>query len=286
MEIKQNVSLTVYNSFHTGGNAEYFAEIKSAEDAQAALTFAKEKGISMLFLGGGTNVLFPDEGIKGLVIKNSINFITPLDHNRISVGAGVYTTSLAQECLKLNLSGIEALYGLPGTIGGAIRGNAGSLGTEIKDIIIDVTLINQQNEPQVYPASYFEFSYRESKLKREPALITSCTIQLMPGNPVDIEKKMIETKTWRREKQPGGFTAGSFFKNPPGTSAGALIDQAGLRGFVMGPAQVSPKHANFLTNTGKATTKDVMMLAAHVKKVVLEKFGIELEEEVKILYHS
>ena len=270
MEIKQNINLALYSSFHTGGPAEFFIEVKNSDEAQEALQFAHDKKLPVLFLGGGTNVLFPDEGIKGLVIRNAINFIENIDNTHLSVGAGVYTTTLAQHCLKLGLSGIEALFGLPGTIGGAIRGNAGTLGTEIKDVIVDVTMINGKNEIAVYPASYFEFAYRESKLMKHPAFITHCTIALKPGNPIEIEQKMIETKNWRRDKQPGGFTAGSFFKNPPNNSAGALIDQAGLKGFTMGLAQVSPKHANFLTNTVKGTTKDVMMLAAHVKKIVLE----------------
>ena len=286
MYIQENVSLKVYNSFHTGGPAQYFVEIKTSEAAIEALNFARDQQLPVLFLGGGTNVLFPDEGIQGLVIKNSINFIQSIDDTHLSVGAGVYTTTLAQHCLNLKLSGIEALFGLPGTIGGAIRGNAGTLGTEIKDVIIDVTLVNENNQLKTYPASYCEFAYRESILKRIPAFITHCTIALSPGDETAIKNKMTETKNWRRDKQPGGFTAGSYFKNPPGASAGALIDQAGLRGFAIGPAQVSPKHANFLTNTGKATTKDVMILAAHVKKVVYEKFGIELEEEVKVIYHS
>ncbi len=286
MDIRENVNLSLYNTFHTGGAAQFFAEVKTVEAAQEALLYAHKHQLPVLFLGGGSNVLFPDEGIKGLVIKNSINFIQSLDDTHLSVGAGVYTTSLAQHCLKLKLSGIEALFGLPGTVGGAIRGNAGTLGTEIKDVLVDVTLIDDNNQLQTYPASYFEFEYRESILKRIPHFVTHCTIALTPGDEALIQNKMIETKNWRKDKQPGGFTAGSYFKNPPGTSAGALIDQAGLRGFNLGPAQVSPKHANFLTNTGKATTKDVIMLAAHVKKIVLEKFGIELEEEVKIIYHS
>lgn len=286
MNLRENVNLKLYNTFHTGGQAEYFVEVKTIEDAQTALQFAKEKHLEVLFLGGGSNVLFPDEGIKGLVIKNNINFIESIDDTHLSVGAGVYTTSLAQHCLKLKLSGIEALFGLPGTIGGAIRGNAGTLGTEMKDVIVDVTMINDQGQLQTYPANYFQFEYRGSILKRVPHFITHCTIALVPGDEIAIQTKMTETKNWRRDKQPGGFTAGSYFKNPPGTSAGAVIDQAGLKGFSLGSAQVSPKHANFLTNTGEATTKDVIMLAAHVKKVVFDKFGIELEEEVKIIYHS
>ncbi len=286
MDIRENVKLSLYNTFHTGGPAEYFVEVKTAEAAQEALKYAHERQLPVLFLGGGSNILFPDEGIKGLVIKNSINFIQSLNETQLSVGAGVYTTTLAQHCLKLKLSGIEALFGLPGTVGGAIRGNAGTLGTEIKDVIVDVTMINDNHQLQTYPASYFQFEYRGSILKHIPNFITHCTIALTQGEETLIQSKMTETKNWRRDKQPGGFTAGSYFKNPPETSAGALIDQAGLRGFSLGPAQVSPKHANFLTNTGKATTKDVIMLAAHVKKIVFEKFGIELEEEVKIIYHS
>ena len=194
MEIKQNINLALYSSFHTGGPAEFFIEVKNSDEAQEALQFAHDKKLPVLFFGGGTNVLFPDEGIKGLVIRNAINFIENIDNTHLSVGAGVYTTTLAQHCLKLGLSGIEALFGLPGTIGGAIRGNAGTLGTEIKDVIVDVTMINGKNEIAVYPASYFEFAYRESKLMKHPAFITHCTIALKPGNPIEIEQKMIETK--------------------------------------------------------------------------------------------
>ena len=131
-----------------------------------------------------------------------------------------------------------------------------------------------------------EFDYRESKFKKHPQFIVSCTLRLTPGNPEAIQQLMADTKNWRKEKQPGGFTAGSFFKNPPDTSSGYLIDQAGLKGFQIGGAQVSEKHVNFLTNTGKATSKDVMMLAAHIKKTVQEKFGIQLVEEVHIINSS
>ncbi len=282
MDIKQNISLKIYSSFHTGGNADYFAEVKTAEEAIAALQFAQEKKLPVFFLGGGTNILFPDEGFKGVVIKNAISFIERKD-NKLRVGAGMYTTSLAQYAQKESLSGIERLFGLPGTIGGAIRGNAETHKTAISDVIKDVTFVNDKLQLETVSPTELEFEYRGSKFKKYPLIIISCTISLIPGDPDAIQKLMLETKNWRKEKQPGGFTAGSFFKNPPDTSAGYLIDQAGLKGFHIGGAQVSEKHANFLTNTGNATSKDVMMLAAHIKKIILEKFGIQLVEEVHIV---
>ncbi len=282
MDIKQDVSLKIYSSFHTGGTADNFVEVKTAEEALEALQFAEEKKLPVFYLGGGTNILFPDEGMRGLVIKNGITFIERQD-NELRVGAGVYTTSLAQYAQKQSLSGIERLFGLPGTVGGAIRGNAETHKTSISDVIKDVTFINDTLELKTVFPAVLEFEYRGSTFKKQPRLITSCTLTLVPGNPDDIQKLMIETKNWRKEKQPGGFTAGSFFKNPQDTSAGYLIDQAGLKGFQIGGAQVSEKHANFLTNTGNATSKDVMMLAEHIKKVVLEKFGLQLIEEVNII---
>lgn len=282
MEIKQNISLKIYSSFHTGGSADNFIEVKTAEDALEALKLAKEKNWPVFFLGGGTNLLFPDEGMRGLVIRNGINSIEK-NGNELKVGTGVYTTSLAQFAQKHSLSGIERLFGLPGTIGGAIRGNAETHKTSISDVLKDVTFINENLELETVSPKELAFDYRESKFKKHPQFIVSCTMTLTPGNPEEIQKLMIDTKNWRKEKQPGGFTAGSFFKNPPDTSAGYLIDQAGLKGFSIGAAKVSEKHANFLTNTGNATSKDVMMLAAHIKKTILEKFGIQLVEEVHIV---
>lgn len=283
LSIKENVPLATYSSFHIGGPAKYFVEIKTADEALEALKYAVDQGLKTFFLGGGTNVLFPDEGINALVIRSTINSIEKND-TRLKVGSGVYTTTLAQYCLKHSLSGIEALFGLPGTIGGAIHGNAGTLGTEMKDVLESVTLINHAHQLETVTAESLALTYRGSVLKQSPKLIIECTIKLIPGDPLIMSQKMTETKNWRREKQPGGFTAGSFFKNPPGTSAGFLIEQAGLKGFSIGGAQVSTKHANFLSNTGKATSKDVMMLAAHIKQVVHAKLGIELVEEIQISY--
>jgi len=285
MDIKQDVPLKLYSSFHTGGNADNFVEVKTADEAVQALQTAKQNNWTVFFLGGGTNILFPDEGMRGLVIKNSINFIEK-DGHELRVGAGAYTTSLAQYAQKESLSGIERLFGLPGSIGGAIRGNAETHKTSISDVLKDVTFINDDLRLEIASPKELEFDYRESKFKKHPQFIVSCTLKLTSGNPKAIQQLMLDTKNWRKEKQPGGFTAGSFFKNPPDTSAGYLIDQAGLKGFQIGGAQVSEKHANFLTNTGKATSKDVMMLAAHIKKTVQEKFGIQLVEEVHIINSS
>lgn len=282
MDIKRNVPLKIYSSFHTGGNADYFVEVKTDQEAIQALKFSEIEELPVFFLGAGTNILIPDEGIRGLVMKNSINFVKQ-ENTILNVGSGVYTTTLAQIALEKELSGIETLFGLPGTIGGAIRGNAGTLGTEIKDILQSVTLINEDLTLEKVAPEALKFGYRESALKDEPRFVVSCEIKLTQGDTETIKQKMLETKNWRKEKQPGGFTAGSFFKNPPDTSAGYLIDQAGLKGFRIGEAQVSDKHANFLINTGNATSKDVMMLAAHIKKVVFEKFGTELTEEVLII---
>lgn len=283
LSIKENVPLAIYSSFHIGGPARYFAEIKSSEEALEALEYAKKNNLKTFFLGGGTNILFPDEGINALVIKSAIATIEK-NALQLKVGSGVYTTTLAQYCLQHSLSGIETLFGLPGTIGGAIHGNAGSLGTEIKDVIESVTVINAQHQLETLQVSELAFTYRGSALKLAPKFILHCVMNLVPGDPATMSQKMTETKNWRRDKQPGGFTAGSFFKNPPNTSAGYLIEQAGLKGFSIGGAEVSNKHANFLTNTGKATNKDVMMLAAHVKQVVQEKFGITLVEEIQVSY--
>lgn len=283
LDIKQNIKLAVLSSFHIGGPAEYFVEVKTPEQALEAVQYAHEHKLKLFFLGAGSNLLFPDEGISGLVIRSNINFIEQNGHE-LKVGSGVYTTTLAQTCLEKSLSGIEALFALPGTIGGAIRGNAGTLGTEIKDVVKDVTVINDNLELATLSNRELDFAYRGSNLlKQHPMFVTQITLTLKPGDPVQMKQKMMETKNWRKEKQPGGFTGGSFFKNPPDTTAGFLIDSAGLKGFSIGGAQVSMKHANFITNTGTATSKDVMMLAAHIQKVIKDKFGIELVPEVHLI---
>lgn len=281
IQIQKDVSLAMYSSFHIGGKASHFVEIKTTEDALEAWQFGQTQKLPIFFLGGGSNVLFPDQGLEALIIKNSINFIEKLPNDQVHVGAGTYTTALAQFCADNELSGIEKLFALPGTFGGAIVGNAGTLGTEIKDVLLSATLINPQGEIITAPASTLDFQYRESNLKRTHQLVLSGIIQLKPGQKDTIKQVMTDTKNWRRDHQPGGFSGGSFFKNPEGYSAGQLIEQAGLKGYTIGGAQVSPKHANFLTNTGKATSKDVMLLAAHIKEVVKSQFGIELVEEIR-----
>lgn len=284
--LQKAVILAPYSTFQIGGPADYFFRATNKDELKNAYIWGKNQKLPIFIVGGGSNVIFSDKGFRGLVIRNEANHIH-LQNTVIEAESGALWSQLIQLAIQNNLSGIERLIGLPGTIGAAVRGNAGCNGVETKDLLISATLLDEVtfNEKEV-ESEYFNFSYRESKIKRDPELVLSVKLGLKPhkGTPDDLRATMKEVLLDRNGKQPTGKNAGSFFKNPSLTfSAGRAIDEAGLKGFTVGDAQISEKHANFFMNLGKATQQDLIQLARHAAKKVQEKTGIQLEQEVNIL---
>jgi UDP-N-acetylmuramate dehydrogenase len=308
MNIRKNIPLAQYTTFKIGGPAKFFCEAAQEEEILEALKFAKEKSFPVFILGGGSNVLVSDKGFDGLVIKIS-NFKFRISNLRIICDGGLSLGKAVSESVKAGLTGIEWAAGIPGTVGGAVRGNAGAkaLGGEMSDNIDSVRVLNVADlQFKDYDSEMCGYEYRNSIFKQNPNLIIlSANLKLKKGDKAESEKKIKEILAKRKEKQPMEFPSpGSFFKNPLvkdknlikqfETDTGQkirdskipapwLIEEAGMKGEKIGEAMVSEKHANFIVNIGGATAEDVVMLAAVIKTRVRNKFGIQLQEEVQMV---
>ncbi len=274
-----------HTSFRIGGNAEVMAFPKAPGELADLLNACKEMSVAPAILGAGTNVLAPDAGISGLVIclKDALNEITQVDDTHIRVSAGVSMTRAAVLAANLGLSGLEFAHGIPGTVGGGVYMNAGAYGGEICQVCKSVDVMSMDGELTTYTAEEMEFSYRHSMLEDRGGIVVSALFALTPKPTEEIKARMKELMAKRSASQPLDLpSAGSAFKRPVGGYAAALIDQAGLRGFQVGDAGVSVKHAGFVVNLGNATAEDVKSLLAQVSDIVFEKSGIRLEPEIRI----
>ncbi len=284
--IQQNVTLAPYSTFQIGGEADYFAKATNKQELMEAYIWAKQNNIPVFVTGGGSNVIFSDKGFRGLVIRNEARKIT-VENDLIKAESGALWAQLIQVAIQNNLKGLERFIGLPGTIGGAVRGNAGCNGVETKDFLTNAIILDESTlDEKEVKSEYFDFSYRESKIKHHPELVLEVTLQLENNKttPDDLRATMKTILLDRNSKQPSGKNAGSFFKNPSTEmSAGKALDQSGLKGFSVGDAQISEMHANFFMNLGKATQQDIINLARHAVATVKEKIGVHLEQEINIL---
>ncbi|MBR0428326.1 MAG: UDP-N-acetylmuramate dehydrogenase [Clostridia bacterium] len=286
--IKIDEPMSKHTSFKTGGPAEFYITAKTIEDIQNIFQYAKTNKIKLYIIGNGSNLLVSDEGIKGIVLKIVLDNIDILESDfgvLVKAGAGVKVMSLAQELKKRGITGFEELAGIPGTIGGANYMNAGAYGKEIKDIIVETKVLNKETgNIEILKNKQQHLEYRNSVFKKNNYIILETTIQLRNGNTAEIEQKMNEYLKQRKEKQPTEFpSAGSTFKRVDGFITAKLIDECGLKGYQIGGAQISEKHAGFIINKGNATSKDILDLIAYTKKKVFEKFGVQIEEEVEII---
>lgn len=281
MNIEKNKILAPFCTYLIGGPADFFLDAKTKEDLAEALKWAAENKLRTFVFGGGSNLLFADEGFRGLVIKVSMNEVRALDE-KIIADAGVKIFTLVKTAQDAGLSGLESWNGLPGTVGGAVFGNAGCFGTETKDILESAEIFIPGEGIASKNADYFDYVYRNSKVKKNPGvIILNATFKLKKDDVQKIKERMNEIARLRITKQPAGSSTGSFFKNPPGElSAGSLIDQCGLKGKMLGKAQISEQHANFFLNKGGAKATDIIELGEAAKNAVREKFGVELEREV------
>lgn len=289
MDIQQNVSLARYSTLHVGGQARAFTRVTTLDELKAALTWAEEHGLPWFVLGGGANFFCRDEGFPGLVIKME-NRHLDITGREVTAEAGVVTRVMVLKAVAAGLRDIEHLAGIPGTVGGAVRGNAGAFGTETKDTIARVRLLWRSArgwEERVLPRPLLQFAYRDSTFKRGAGtyVIWSATFSLPTGDREEGERRVAEDLAARKAKQPYEFpSVGSIFLNPSADqSAGLLIEQAGLKGFRVGGAEVSTKHANFIVNRGGASAEDVLTLLRHVQRQVRNTSGIDLETEIVIL---
>jgi len=292
-EVKRDELLSNHTSIRIGGPADFFVLPEDVSDLQ---TLFKEHGDTPIYiLGEGTNLLVPDNGLRGIVIclKNSFRSIgAPVfgqsaekkDKAVIRVGAGVKLSYLAKYAAKYSLAGIEHLVGIPGSLGGAVIMNAGAEGTEIGPFVRSVTRITPEGEIEILKGSEIDFSYRKSVFPTEGGIIIEAELELEKGDMQEIHATMNSHLSRRSSKQPLTVpNSGSIFKNPPNDSAGRLIESAGLKGTHIGHAGVSLKHANFIVNKGNASAVDVLNLIDYIQKVVEEKSGIKLEPEIVVL---
>ena len=276
--MQKNISLKEKNTFRIGGLAKYYAEVNSKEEFLKVFKEAKELDIPVFVMGGGSNLLVSDNGFNGLVIK--LNFKEIVAHSSLlKVDAGAELRDLVFKAKDLNLSGIEWAVGIPGTVGGAIFGNAGVPDHSISDLIEEIEVFNN-GEVKIFNKEDSLFSYRESIFKKNTNLIIlSAKFKFGPGE--NIEEKMKEYLLKRKNIK--GYSAGSIFKNPEGYSAGKLIEECGLKGKRIGDAMISNEHANWIINLGEATSKDVEKLIVLIKEEVKKRFSIDLIEEIRRL---
>lgn len=282
--VKIDEPMKNYTSFKIGGNADIFVIAKNIEEIKYIINFSKKHNIPLNIIGNGSNVLVSDKGIRGITLQIGLKEIKLKENAVIEVEAGVKLGTLAQTLLKNNISGFEFAAGIPGTIGGAIRMNAGAYGGEIKEIVKNVTILNENGEIITLSNEECKFAYRYSKFVKSKDIILKTTLQLTHGNENEIKQKMDEYAKSRKEKQPLNFpSAGSTFKRGNDFITAKLIDECGLKGYTSGNAQVSTLHAGFVINLGNATSQDVLNVINYVKHVVFEKTGKQIELEIELL---
>ena len=284
-EFQTDVPMSGYTSFKIGGNASVMVFPDTEEKLADIIEYCNEKSVKKLLLGKGSNMLVSDDGFAGVVINTcNLDKIELIDETTIFCQSGAPLIRLCRFALENGLTGLEFAYGIPGTAGGAAYMNAGAYGGEMKDVLIKCGHITPDAEKGFYEDSELDLSYRHSVYSKKDYVITSLTLKLEKGDKTAIKAKMDELMAKRIDKQPLDYpSAGSTFKRPEGYFAGALIEQCNLKGFSVGGAQVSEKHAGFVINKGGATACDVMNLIDHCRKVVSEKTGVTLEPEVEII---
>jgi len=275
-----------HTTFRIGGPADLFLEPKDEETLRFLLGRAKDEGIRTLVIGRGSNLLFSDQGFRGAVICTSGLRSVRIEDNRITAGAGCTLASCANAAQSASLAGMEFAHGIPGSVGGAVFMNAGAYDGEIAGILVRSRYYDlERDEFGELDNTEHRFGYRESVYRAHPEwVILSAEFQLLSGNSGEIRAKMDDLMARRTEKQPLEYpSAGSFFKRPTGYYAGALVEQTGLKGFRVGDAQVSEKHAGFVVNRGKATAADMLELCRQVQDKVFEAHGVRLEPEVRFV---
>jgi len=286
----QNVDLRQYSNFQIGGRADFLFEASSIKQLVEAVLLAKKHSCPFYVIGGGYNIIFDDDGFRGLIIKNCAKGIKHTSEKSVEVDSGVTLKEFLKFCLERELGGMEFLAGIPGTIGGAVYGNAGAFGKDIGSFLEKATLLDDKGESITVSQSYFAFGYRYSILKRTQQAVLKASFSLVKEDQEKIKEKIENNLEARRKKHPPLSLpcCGSYFKNPvlpsgKKVAAAVLLEQVGAKNLRVGGAAVYKGHANFIYNIGGATAKDVLQLASKLKERVKERFGVVLEEEVIFL---
>ncbi len=280
----ENASLAPYCSMKTGGNAKYIVLPKTEEELISAITYFRNNNEKYVVVGNCSNLLFTDEGFDGGVIVLTAMRGISFKDGIINANCGESLSALAKCALDNSVTGMEFCYGIPGTIGGAVYMNAGAYGGEICQCFIKGRFLDENLNVVTLSNEELEFSYRNSLLQRKNLLFLSGEFKGALGDKTEIRNKMDELMTARKSKQPLEYpSCGSTFKRPPNNFAGALIEQCGLKGYTIGGAKVSEKHAGFVINSGGATSEDVLKLMDYVTDVVFEKTGVKLEPEIRVI---
>ncbi|MBQ1423339.1 MAG: UDP-N-acetylmuramate dehydrogenase [Lachnospiraceae bacterium] len=292
-EILRSEPMSAHTSFRVGGPADYYIIPKNARETAALIRYHRTNGLPYYVIGNGSNLLVSDAGYRGTVIdlgRNDGTAFTMLgyewagDELLMDAGAGCTLASVGSFAAKFGGTGFESLTGIPGCIGGACIMNAGAFEREMKDVIRSVEVITKEGELKTLQADEIEFRYRGSSLMDEGCIVTRAEIGLQKGDPEQIRARCEELAATRKAKQPLEYpSAGSTFKRPAGYFAGKLISDAGLKGYHVGDAEVSEKHAGFIINKGRATASDIAALIRHVQDVVFKEYGVMLEPEVRFL---
>jgi len=279
--VKENQVLAEFTTFKIGGPADWLYQAKSEEDLIKAVNFCRDQKIPFFILGGGSNLLITDKGFRGMAIKLE-NKEGKVLEEKIIVESGLKLGELVNLATDNNLSGLEFLAGIPGTVGGAVVGNAGAWQQNIGDKIERVKVLDEKNQIQWFNRIDCQFDYRQSRFKKKKEIILAVEFSLKKENPLVIKEKIKEYLA-KRQSQPKAFSAGCIFINPKPKVAGNLIEECGLKETRINNAEISPIHANFIVNHGGAKAKDVLELISLAKQKVKEKFEINLEEEIIIL---
>jgi len=275
--------LAPHTSLRIGGPADYFVRVASERDLVGAIRVAREHELPVFVLGGGTNLLVADDGIRGVVLQNGWREAAA-DGTTIEASSGTELAHVAAVAAKAGIVGLEWMATVPGTVGGAVHGNAGAFGTETADVLIDADLMDLNGDTWLAPAAELGYAYRTSKLQGTPTICVRARFRGTAGDRVTVVRRIKEMANERMKKQPlAQPNTGSIFRNPPGDHAGRLIEAAGLKGRRVGGAMVSEKHANFIVNTGDASADDVRALMEICQDEVQERFGVRLVPEVELV---
>ena len=282
LRLKPGEPLARRNTLGIGGPAELFVEVAHEEALRELLVAVGELGVPFQVLGLGSNVLIPDRGLEGVVARLAGRFLElTISGPEVEVGAALPLAQLARKTAARGLRGLEALSGFPSTVGGAVYMNAGSYGVEIKDVLVSASVMDREGRSRRLSPAELDLGYRRTNLQGSGSIVTRAVLRLVPGDPEEALARIGELNRRRWQSLPSGLpNAGSIFKNPPGGFAGRLIEECGLKGLRQEGAQISPKHANVIVNTGGATARDVLELMVRARAAVGAKHGIWLEPEV------
>lgn len=284
MKLEEGRLLKDFTTFGIGGPAKYFTQVNSIQELQKTIHYCYTNNLRYFVLGKGSNSLFSDQGFDGVIILNKIHFIEE-KAGEFYVGAGYSFSLLGTQSARKGWEGLEFASGIPGTVGGAVFMNAGANGTETFETLTEVTYVNEKGELEILPKAQIEWSYRHTSFHERKGAIAAARFVLKSSS--SARKKQLDLIDYRTKTQPySDQSAGCVFRNAPSSSAGKLIQEAGLKGFAIGGAEVSTLHANFIVNKGNATALDVISLAKHVQNTVQEKTGQFLEMEIRVIPYT